>query len=691
MRGVDGKGPDRIGAITELSMDAFKKWLREGDTMKAASNTILESLFTLTDLTAWKEGSKGTDASEHRGWAIAVNAAQYFSDILNIFNSAFPGIDYKGAFEDADRLKELLAVITSDLSDIIEKRNAANDLLMNQRFRTAGLHHTIAGTSPEDVLNIIKNTKELSGTLGDAYHDKWVAAGEAFVKSSPAFRSEEQVAAYMGMRNKIDTMKKEYDLAIAGTAEKWADEKARVSQECGYDAIEAEADMLAAENKKEVDAAWLVRPDPNTQYDAFVKWQNERIDADYIYFERQDALFERQNILREKYLVPLSEARNAEYETHEPTKKAIEAMQEEKRAWLQKAGEQAIDAILSDSSVSQEDAEKWAKGQVVTKSAMERLISTGTYKDKEDLCRDMAEFYRLTGGRLGPVIIQTTGRRRANAAYWTAEINIDNHFIKETLFHEMGHLLEKDETVRGAGQAYRDRRADSTKGIKKLSTLTGNRGYKSDEVAYTDDFWDPYVGKSYSNSVGSEVISMGIQMFSSPRKAGFLMLRDPQMFNLMIGIMESSQSEREKKQTAAFSEKVSTKQGEKANLESFYDKLSKFAKDEEKLLKHSSGLVHSIEGYGRGGRAGNGKSMVAYYYPGDPQGPGEYVQSTFFKTRQAARNFAYLYLLYIQKGLINSREEASRSTFFLADAVQKKKLPPRLKTEDMHKFIEDLK
>lgn len=39
----DGKGPDRIGAITELSMESFKKWLRDGDTMKPASNTILES------------------------------------------------------------------------------------------------------------------------------------------------------------------------------------------------------------------------------------------------------------------------------------------------------------------------------------------------------------------------------------------------------------------------------------------------------------------------------------------------------------------------------------------------------------------------------------------------------------------------------------------------------------------------
>lgn len=43
----DNKGLDRIGAITELSIDTFKKWLHEGDTMKPVSNAILE--------TAWRD------------------------------------------------------------------------------------------------------------------------------------------------------------------------------------------------------------------------------------------------------------------------------------------------------------------------------------------------------------------------------------------------------------------------------------------------------------------------------------------------------------------------------------------------------------------------------------------------------------------------------------------------------------
>jgi len=54
----DGKGVYRIGAITELSMEAFKKWLREGDIMKSASNTILESAQN-EDIDAATEVAKG--------------------------------------------------------------------------------------------------------------------------------------------------------------------------------------------------------------------------------------------------------------------------------------------------------------------------------------------------------------------------------------------------------------------------------------------------------------------------------------------------------------------------------------------------------------------------------------------------------------------------------------------------------
>ena len=621
----------------------------------------------------------------------AVNAAQYFSDILDVFNSAFPGLDYKRAFENADLLMKSLAVLMSEQADIVEKHDAVDEIAT---LGFTGPHHAIAGTSPDDVFKLLRKFQEEeapSGKVGDVLHDRWVAAGESFIKGTHAHITEEQRSEYRNMRSKIDGMKKQYDLAISEIAQKRTDERRRVSQECGLSAIISEIENINMEWEKAGITARALRPDPMTHYDDYVEWQREFVAAKNERAEKINALSVQACELQEKYLDPISEKSKAEYATQEPAKKAIELLEEEYRKQRREAGRKAIDAILSDSPVSQEAADKWASRQVVVASAMKRLINTGTYKDKEDLCRDMAEFYRLTGGRLGPVIIQTTGRRRANAAHWDAIINIDGCFTKRTLFHEMGHLLEKDETVREAGCAFRNKRANMAKGLKSLRSLTRNSGYKSGEVAYTDDFWDPYIGKYYGGAVGSEVISMGMQMFSEPGKAGFLAMRDPQMFNLMIGIMKSSQSEREKKQTVVFSERVSAKQGEKANLESFYDKLSKFAKDEEKLLKHSSGLVHSIEGYGRGGPKGNGKAMIAYYYPGDPQGPGTYMQSHFFKTRQAARNFAYLYLLYIQKGLINSREEASRATFFLADAAWKKMLPPRLKTEDLHKFIEDLK
>ena len=36
----DGKGKDRIGAVHEMSIDAFKEWLKHGDTTKPLSDAI---------------------------------------------------------------------------------------------------------------------------------------------------------------------------------------------------------------------------------------------------------------------------------------------------------------------------------------------------------------------------------------------------------------------------------------------------------------------------------------------------------------------------------------------------------------------------------------------------------------------------------------------------------------------------
>lgn len=202
-------------------------------------------------------------------------------------------------------------------------------------------------------------------------------------------------------------------------------------------------------------------------------------------------------------------------------------------------GEKIKEHLLAKSSISKEQADSWAKSQVIDSGAIKRLSNNG-YK-KEDLLNDMAEFYRLTGGKLREISIKNNGAKRANARgigeIIGSEIYIDSDFDKRILFHELAHHLESDQCAKIAANGFLEKRRTSEK-VYRLRSLTGNNGYSRDEVAYDDDFINPYVGKVYNDGV-TEVFSMGIECFSDPFKLAELVAKDPEMFNLMIGYIQS--------------------------------------------------------------------------------------------------------------------------------------------------------
>jgi hypothetical protein len=155
----------------------------------------------------------------------------------------------------------------------------------------------------------------------------------------------------------------------------------------------------------------------------------------------------------------------------------------------------------------------------------------------------MAEFYRLTGGRLRTVVINTDGSRRANAegihGHGSATINIDGNFTKRTLWHEMGHHLEADPAILAAARGFLTLRSDGT-GLHYLSKLTGNNAYRANEKAYRDGFFSAYVGKHYKDA--TEVMSMAMESFSDPALLGERMHQDPDIFSLVEGIMKTAEN-----------------------------------------------------------------------------------------------------------------------------------------------------
>ncbi|SFL23978.1 hypothetical protein SAMN05216302_104613 [Nitrosomonas aestuarii] len=212
---------------------------------------------------------------------------------------------------------------------------------------------------------------------------------------------------------------------------------------------------------------------------------------------------------------------------------------EELKKQIAPVGNEFISTLLDVSKVTQEQAESWAGAQKITKSALTRLKKLG-YAEV-DIRRDMAEFYRITGGKLRQIIIDNNGSRRANTngigSVEDTVIYPDSRFNKTVLWHEMAHHLEADPIAKDASNGFLVKRRKDSK-VYSLRSLTGNRGYRSNEVAYADDFINPYIGKVYRDET-TEVWSMGVQYLSNPQDAALMLAKDPEMAALMAGYLQA--------------------------------------------------------------------------------------------------------------------------------------------------------
>ncbi|WP_293006021.1 hypothetical protein [Nitrosomonas sp.] len=220
---------------------------------------------------------------------------------------------------------------------------------------------------------------------------------------------------------------------------------------------------------------------------------------------------------------------------HELRKNQVKELKES----LEPIGKKIIETILGTSKVTMEEAESWANSQVIGKSAIARL-KKAKYPEAE-VRRDMAEFYRISGGKLRLIKIESERSGRAHAKgighFEDASINPGNGFNKTVLWHEMAHHLEADSAAKSAANGYLLKRRQGDK-VYSLKSLTGNRAYGSNEGAYKDDFIDPYVGKVYRDQT-TEVWAMGIQYLANPYDAAMLAFKDPEMAALMAGYLQA--------------------------------------------------------------------------------------------------------------------------------------------------------
>lgn len=201
-------------------------------------------------------------------------------------------------------------------------------------------------------------------------------------------------------------------------------------------------------------------------------------------------------------------------------------------------GRSVLDALQQASPVTQEQAEAWAAQQEIDAKTLTKLVKLGY--PEADLRRDMAEFYRLCGGKASTVRLSTDGGRRANAVGIDTKegekvINIGTSFSKAILFHELAHHLENDPIARAGANGYLLARRESEE-THRLRDLTGHQGYGKEEIAYKDSFINPYMGKVYAGGI-TEVFSLGVEYLASPRTAAIMAAKDPQLFALISGYL----------------------------------------------------------------------------------------------------------------------------------------------------------
>jgi len=284
---------------------------------------------------------------------------------------------------------------------------------------------------------------------------------------------------------------------------------------------------------------------PQSEHDAFAEqWREWQQALDDLDAERQKLLGPIQSDLLRLF----NEANDAAGDISgklKPFNDEYNAFVTEKRAEISAARAEIgkiKDHILAQSPVSKEAADQWFNDMVLVPKNMQSNLKKRGYTP-EKLKDDMTEFYRLTGGRLSRVSFETKGGQRAAAQPTTGVVYVAGEFSRSVFFHELAHVLEDDERTKALANRFIDQRTGRDHEVKNkvetLASLTGNRGYKSSEVAYKDSFIDPYVGKYYRNGI-TEVFSMGVQYFSSTEAMAVLAEKDPDHFAFMLGYLATS-------------------------------------------------------------------------------------------------------------------------------------------------------
>ncbi|GAB4211633.1 MAG: hypothetical protein OHK0022_46410 [Roseiflexaceae bacterium] len=162
---------------------------------------------------------------------------------------------------------------------------------------------------------------------------------------------------------------------------------------------------------------------------------------------------------------------------------------------------------------------------------------------EEEARRQIRQFYELVGeGAPDPRTLQIVAdQRRGFAVPGKVDLGVDTA-SQGTLFHELAHHIEfQNPKLTEASRRFVEARAarlGNTQPVK-LQDILGS-SYKADEQALLGEFYSDYVGKLYPGQNASEVVTMGVERFTSPEEMFKLYRSDPEHFFFTVGAMRQS-------------------------------------------------------------------------------------------------------------------------------------------------------
>lgn len=211
----------------------------------------------------------------------------------------------------------------------------------------------------------------------------------------------------------------------------------------------------------------------------------------------------------------------------------LHAASEAREKAIKRMFNKLLKALKNQSGISTETARELALQPHIWGSVPKRT--------QNKIRKDLAEFYELTGGR-GAKSIKGFGYF-GDRAYATPEglINIGMLPTKTVIFHEMSHHAEF-ESASLAEITVQWRSYQATGKPQRLIDITGNSDqYNADEMAYPGTFFHPYLGKIYPDENGrqysTEILSMGVQHFSSIDAMRSLYKKDRAFFHFIVGVL----------------------------------------------------------------------------------------------------------------------------------------------------------